>query len=128
MKTEIRSYDETGSTGLTIVHIWYTMLLSEVLHGCIARETADERIIITVLKRSAEMKNCIITGGSSGIGYQAARQIADKGYHVTLLCRNQKRAEKGRSSDCKRNGQQQGGLADCRRGFICGMFQQGKKQ
>ena len=34
----------------------------------------------------------------------------------------------GGSSDCKRNGQQQGGLADCRRGFICGMFQQGKKQ
>lgn len=35
------------------------------------------------------MKNCIITGGNSGIGFQAAMQIAKKGYHVTLLCRNE---------------------------------------
>ena len=94
MKTEIRSYDETGSTGLTIVHIWYTMLLSEVLHGCIARETADERIIITVLKRSAEMKNCIITGGSSGIGYQAARQIAEKRLSCDTALQKSKREPK----------------------------------
>lgn len=39
------------------------------------------------------MRNCIITGGNSGIGYQAAQQIAKKGYHVTLICRNKQRAE-----------------------------------
>ena len=39
------------------------------------------------------MKNCIITGGNSGIGFQAAKQIAGKGCHVTLICRNKQRAE-----------------------------------
>lgn len=38
--------------------------------------------------------NCILTGGNSGIGFHAARQIAEKGYHVTLICRNRERAVK----------------------------------
>ncbi len=38
------------------------------------------------------MKNCMITGGNSGIGFEAARQLAGIGYHVTLLCRNEERA------------------------------------
>lgn len=40
------------------------------------------------------MKNCIITGGNSGIGFQAAIQIAQKGYNVTLICRNEESAQK----------------------------------
>lgn len=40
------------------------------------------------------MNNCIITGGNSGIGYQAAMQIAEKGYKVTLICRNEEAAGK----------------------------------
>lgn len=39
------------------------------------------------------MKNCVITGGNSGIGFQAAMQIAAKGYGVTLICRNQVSAQ-----------------------------------
>lgn len=39
------------------------------------------------------MKNCIITGGNSGIGFQAATQIAAKGYGVTLICRNEVNAQ-----------------------------------
>lgn len=40
------------------------------------------------------MKNrCIITGGNSGIGFQAAMQIAAKGYGVTLICRNEQAAK-----------------------------------
>ena len=39
------------------------------------------------------MKKCIITGGNSGIGYQAAKQIADKGWQVTIFCRSKERAE-----------------------------------
>ena len=39
------------------------------------------------------MKNCIITGGNSGIGFQAAMQIAEKGYCVTLICRNETSAK-----------------------------------
>lgn len=39
------------------------------------------------------MKKCIITGGNSGIGYQAAKQLADKGWQVTIFCRSKERAE-----------------------------------
>lgn len=39
------------------------------------------------------MKNCVITGGNSGIGFQAAMQIAAKGYGVTLICRNKVSAQ-----------------------------------
>ena len=39
------------------------------------------------------MKNCIITGGNSGIGFQSAVQIAAKGYSVTLICRNKTSAQ-----------------------------------
>ena len=39
------------------------------------------------------MKKCIITGGNSGIGYQAAKQQADKGWQVTIFCRSKERAE-----------------------------------
>jgi NAD(P)-dependent dehydrogenase (short-subunit alcohol dehydrogenase family) len=38
-------------------------------------------------------KICIITGANSGIGKQAAIQIATKGYHVIIACRNQQRGE-----------------------------------
>ena len=39
------------------------------------------------------MKNCIITGGNSGIGFAAAMQIAAKGHGVTLICRNEASAQ-----------------------------------
>lgn len=41
------------------------------------------------------MKNkiCIITGANAGIGKQAAIQIAQKGYHVIIGCRNKERGE-----------------------------------
>ena len=39
------------------------------------------------------MKNCIITGGNSGIGFAAAMQIAAKGCGVTLICRNEVSAQ-----------------------------------
>lgn len=39
------------------------------------------------------MKKCIITGGNSGIGYQAAKQLADKGWQVTIFCRSKERDE-----------------------------------
>ena len=42
------------------------------------------------------MKNCIITGGNSGIGFQSAMQIAAKGYSVTLICRNKTAAQNAR--------------------------------
>ena len=39
------------------------------------------------------MKSVIITGGNSGIGYQAAKQLAEKGWSVTLFCRREEAAE-----------------------------------
>ncbi|MFA9389904.1 MAG: SDR family NAD(P)-dependent oxidoreductase [Prolixibacteraceae bacterium] len=39
-------------------------------------------------------KTCFITGANSGIGKQAAIQIAQKGYHVIIGCRNKERGEK----------------------------------
>ncbi|AND78607.1 SDR family NAD(P)-dependent oxidoreductase [Streptococcus pantholopis] len=39
------------------------------------------------------MKRTIITGGNSGIGYQAAKQLVQKGWQVTLFCRNERRAK-----------------------------------
>lgn len=38
-----------------------------------------------------EKKICIITGANSGIGKQAAGQIAERGHHVLLACRNRER-------------------------------------
>lgn len=38
-----------------------------------------------------EQKICVITGGNSGIGKEAAIQIAKHGHHVIIACRNKKR-------------------------------------
>jgi len=40
-----------------------------------------------------DKKVCIITGANSGIGFEAAKQIADEDYHVILACRSKKRGD-----------------------------------
>lgn len=40
-----------------------------------------------------DKKICLITGANSGIGKAAAVQIAQKGYHVIIACRNQHRGD-----------------------------------
>lgn len=39
------------------------------------------------------MKVAVVTGSSSGIGKEAARELAAKGFHVVFACRNQAKAE-----------------------------------
>lgn len=39
------------------------------------------------------MKIAVVTGSSSGIGKEAARDLASKGFHVVFACRNQAKAE-----------------------------------
>jgi NAD(P)-dependent dehydrogenase (short-subunit alcohol dehydrogenase family) len=41
-----------------------------------------------------DKKICIVTGANSGIGKQAAIQMAEKGYQVIIGCRNKERGEK----------------------------------
>jgi NAD(P)-dependent dehydrogenase (short-subunit alcohol dehydrogenase family) len=44
-------------------------------------------------KGSKGGKSCIITGASSGLGYEMARQFARQSYHVVLLCRTEAKAK-----------------------------------
>lgn len=50
------------------------------------------------------MKRVLITGGNSGIGYQVAKQLAEKGWLVTLFCRREEAAEQA----CEKIRQQTG--------------------
>lgn len=42
------------------------------------------------------MKNVLITGANSGIGFETSRQLAVKGYYITMLCRDEEKAEKAK--------------------------------
>ena len=39
-------------------------------------------------------KVCILTGATSGVGYQAAKRLAQGGAHLVLVCRNREKARK----------------------------------
>lgn len=41
----------------------------------------------------SEKPVCLITGANSGIGFEAAVALANRGYHVVMGCRDQKRGE-----------------------------------
>lgn len=39
-------------------------------------------------------KICVITGANSGVGYQAAKRLAEGGAHIVMVCRNREKAQK----------------------------------
>ena len=41
----------------------------------------------------AEPRRLLLTGASSGIGLEAAKQMAARGHQLTILCRNQARSD-----------------------------------
>ncbi|MGA9238012.1 SDR family NAD(P)-dependent oxidoreductase, partial [Robiginitalea sp.] len=36
-------------------------------------------------------KNCVVTGGNSGIGFETARALAEEGANVLILSRNEEK-------------------------------------
>lgn len=42
-------------------------------------------------------KVCVVTGATSGVGYQAAKRLARGGAHVVMVCRNTNKADKVRN-------------------------------
>ncbi len=46
-------------------------------------------------------KICLITGANSGIGKVTARELAKRGAHVIMLCRNQEKAERAKEDILK---------------------------
>jgi NAD(P)-dependent dehydrogenase (short-subunit alcohol dehydrogenase family) len=42
-------------------------------------------------------KVCLLTGATSGVGYQAARRLAQGGAHLVLICRDHQKAERVQS-------------------------------
>jgi len=49
-------------------------------------------------------RRAIVTGGSSGIGFETARQLLEEGVRVVITGRNQKRLEQARDELAKRTG------------------------
>ena len=42
-------------------------------------------------------KTCVVTGANSGVGYQAAKRLAEGGAHIVMVCRNREKAQKVQS-------------------------------
>jgi NAD(P)-dependent dehydrogenase (short-subunit alcohol dehydrogenase family) len=54
---------------------------------------ANERAPQQTSQARLDGRTCVVTGGNSGVGFQAARRLARFGAHVVLVCRDRVRAE-----------------------------------
>lgn len=53
---------------------------------------ANERMVQKTANARMDGRVCIITGATSGVGYQAARCLAQGGAHLVIVCRNGEKA------------------------------------
>jgi len=50
------------------------------------------------------MKTALVTGANKGIGYEVARQLAGKGFHVFIGARNRNAGRKAADEVAKKGG------------------------
>lgn len=62
---------------------------------------ANARMVQKTTDARMDGRVCIITGATSGVGYQAAKRLAQGGAHLALVCRNLEKATKVKT-DLKR--------------------------
>jgi len=55
---------------------------------------ANARMIQKTTEARLDGRVCILTGATSGVGYQAAKRLAQGGAHLVLVCRNSEKAAK----------------------------------
>lgn len=50
-----------------------------------------------------KLKKAVVTGANSGIGFESAKHLAGRNYHVIMVCRNRKKAEAAKEKISKVN-------------------------
>jgi retinol dehydrogenase 13 len=55
---------------------------------------ANARMVQKTTSARLDGRTCIITGATSGVGYQAAKRLARGGAHIVIVCRNCQKAER----------------------------------
>jgi NAD(P)-dependent dehydrogenase (short-subunit alcohol dehydrogenase family) len=55
---------------------------------------ANARMAQKTTNACLDGKVCVLTGATSGVGYQAAKRLAEGGAHLVLVCRNKQKAER----------------------------------
>jgi len=53
---------------------------------------ANARMVPKTTATRMDGRTCVITGATSGVGYQAARRLAQGGAHIVMVCRNREKA------------------------------------
>ena len=53
---------------------------------------ANARMVQKTTRARMEGRVCVITGTTSGVGYQAAKCLAQGGAHIVMVCRNREKA------------------------------------
>lgn len=65
---------------------------TRALQPSVAPLRTSRRTLVTTAAQGDRPRTALITGGNTGIGYITARELAAKGFHVVLACRNEDKA------------------------------------